>query len=363
MTGETIRAFPGMGLDNLPAAELAPDGKIVAAVRNIVEAGKVRAALGVWTAETGRWTDLAENPGLPSTRPFHFSADSKVLAFHGDDGSVRVWDLARTKLRLQLPATGGPPLGGVALSPDGKLLAREDREAKKVRIWDLGTGQELAELSDQPKTIGALAFSPDSKSLAGVDQPITIRLWDVAARKKVRDIRAHDFHVYHLAFTGDGTKLYAADGNGVSVWDPATGKPLDDRGGHRYTIWAAAWSPDGKRLASGAAYTDNVGRVWDPATGAKVLDLAGHKYGIEDVAYSLDGSLLATGSQDGTAKLWDPATGKELHTFAAGDGMVYRAGLLPRDGRFLVTGGKKGAARLGLGRPEGGAARFPTPAI
>ncbi|QJW94103.1 WD40 repeat domain-containing protein [Frigoriglobus tundricola] len=219
-------------------------------------------------------------------------------------------------------------------------LAREDRKTKKVRLWDVDEGKERPQLADQPEMLWqSLVFSPDGKTLVGMSHPVTIRIWDVSTGKKLRDIQAHDYQVFHLAFTGDGKRLYAADGHGVSIWDPTTGKPLDDVGGHRYTIDDAAWSPDGKRLASGAGYTDNVARVWDPATGRKLFDLVGHKSGIEQVAYNPAGSLLATGSQDGTARLWDAATGKELHAFAAKDGMVYAMTFTP-DGRFLVTGGR-----------------------
>jgi len=338
VSGKTTRTLPP--LNGIPVAELSPDGKVVAALRQEFIAGRVVSVFRIWSAETDRWTDLDETAGQPGRRAILFSADSTRVAYCTIDSAVQVWDVTSAKSVFQLPATASRSIEAVALSPDGKLLAREDQKATKVRIWDVDAGKERPELADQPEKLGqSLAFSPDGKTLAGIAHPITVRIWDVAAGKKLRDIRAHDYQVFHLAFTGDGKRLYAADGNGVSVWDPATGQPLDDVGGHRYTIADAAWAPDGKKLASGAAYTDNVARVWDPATGQKVFDLVGHKSGIERVAYSPDGALLATGSQDGTARLWDPATGKELHVFAAKDGMVYAMSFTP-DGRFLVTGGR-----------------------
>jgi RNA polymerase sigma factor (sigma-70 family) len=343
VTGKEIRTLPGLEGNSVDGPELAPDGKTVVAMRHVIRApGPVMSTLRVWESGKDRWTDLSENGprGAVPVR-FQFAADSKTFAAWRGDGTVEVWDVAKAKALLRLEATGGQFQEAFALSPDGKYLAREDRAAKKVRVWDVATGKELPELPDQPKEFGqTLAFAPDGKTLAGVDKPITIRLWDVPARKKVRDIQAHDYQVHHLAFAAGGKKIFAADGNHVSVWDPTTGEPLDDFGGHRYTIWAVAWSPDGKRLASGAAYTDNVGRVWDAQTGRNVFELRGHESGIEVTAYSPDGSLLATGSQDGTARLWDPATGKEIHSFNAKDGMVYAMAFSP-DGRYLVTGGRK----------------------
>ncbi|HEV3438545.1 MAG TPA: PQQ-binding-like beta-propeller repeat protein, partial [Gemmata sp.] len=340
VTGEEIRLLPWAAADS---SCVAPDGKTVVTIRGENRApGQFRFILSVWNNETKSWRDLFEDVGPPPIHPFQFSADSKILAFHGNDAAVRVWDVAGAKLLLQLLGNNQRD-EAVALSPNGKLLAKEDRAAKKVRVWEVSTGKELPELppyQPKPNGVGELAFSSDGKTLAGIDDRSTIRLWDVVARKKVRDIQANTSRIEQLVFTGDGKRLYVADGNGVSVWDPQTGKPLDDYGGHRYAISGVAWSLDGKWVTSGAGYADNVGRVWDSVTGRKVLDLIGHQIGIECVAYSPDGSLLATGSQDGTARLWNAATGKELHSFEAKDRMVYALAFSP-DGQFLVTGGEK----------------------
>ncbi|VTR96478.1 (myosin heavy-chain) kinase : Uncultured bacterium genome assembly Metasoil_fosmids_resub OS=uncultured bacterium PE=4 SV=1: Sigma70_r2: Sigma70_r4_2: WD40: WD40: WD40: WD40 [Gemmata massiliana] len=339
VTGEEIRSLPPIGVGPSP---IAPDGKSLAAFRRDQADGRGPLVLGVWSAATDRWTDFGEQPGVISHRQFHFSADAKVFALYGSDGSIRVWNVAGAKLLLERPANDRPLGEAVALSPDGKLLACEDRAARGVRVWDLSTGKELPGLFDQPRlngTGGVLAFSPDSKTLAGLDRLATIRLWDVTTRKKLRDIQVREYRVQDLAFAGNGERLFVAEGTRVSVWNPATGERLSETSGHLYEISDATWSPDGARVVSGGMYTDNVARVWDSATGRKVLDLAGHKSGVLRTAYSPDGAVLATGGQDGTVRLWEPGTGKELHSFAAKDGMVYALAFTP-DGRFLVSGGQ-----------------------
>ena len=339
VSGETIRKLPP--ISELSVAGLAPDGKTVAVLQRDIGAQGL-AAFRIWNADKERWTDLGPCSGQAVFHnPIQFSTDSKRVAYWLTDGSVSVWDAGTAKSLLQLPPTGQQFTEAVCFSPDGKLLAREDQKTTKVRMWDVDTGKELPELADQPERLGQfLAFSPDGKTLAGGAKATTIRIWDLGTRKKLRDIQVHDFQVFHAAFTGDGKRLFAADGRRVSVWDAATGKPVDDTGGHRYTISDATWSRDGTRVVSGASYTDNVARVWDATTGRKVLEFVGHKSGIERIAYSPDGSLLATGSQDGTVRLWEPVTGKELHSFVAKDGMV-RALTFTPDGKFLVSGGQK----------------------
>ncbi|QJW99655.1 WD40 domain-containing protein [Frigoriglobus tundricola] len=338
-TGARLRTLPPIKPFPLTPG-IAPNGKTLVAVHQVRAPGDNRSTLRVWDAGTEQWTDLDRAPGNPHQNAFYFSADSKTLAYHMLDGAVDVWDLSAGKCVLRLPATRPQALEPVALSADGGLLARH--AAAKLQVWNVKTGKELPAMADPPELFGygELAFSPDSKVLVGTKDQFTIRLWDVVAGKKLRDISSHSSMLRSVVLSSDGKRLYAADGNGVCVWDPATGKPLDDTGGHRYTIAAAAWSPDGKQLVSGGGYTDNIARVWDPNTGRKMSELVGHKSGVESVAYSPDGAVLATGSQDGTARLWDPTTGKELHSFAARDGMVYALAFTP-DGRFLVTGGRK----------------------
>ncbi|AMV27757.1 ECF RNA polymerase sigma factor SigE [Gemmata sp. SH-PL17] len=340
VSGELIRSFPSIG--DWSTAGPAPNGKSVAVLHRDFGAQGFVGAFRIWNLDKERWTELGPCSGQPAfNNPIRFSTDSKRVAYYLTDGSVWVWDVGAAKLLLQLPPTGQQFSEAVALSPDGKLLAREDQKTTKIQMWDVDTGKELPKLADQPERLGQfLAFSPDGKTLVGATNVNVLRIWDVAARKKLRDIQSHDFQVFQAAFTGDGKRLFVADGSRVSVWDPATGKPLDDTGGHRYVIHDATWSPDGARIVSGASYTDRVARVWDPTTGRKVLDLVGHTSGVESVAYSPDGTLLATGSQDGTVRLWEPATGKELHSFAAKDGMV-RGLVFTPDGKSLVSGGAK----------------------
>jgi transcription initiation factor TFIID subunit 5 len=58
-----------------------------------------------------------------------------MLAVAGDDGAVRLWDLA-TGTELRRVGGPGDPLTGVAFSPGGRQLAASGIDAD-IRLWDL----------------------------------------------------------------------------------------------------------------------------------------------------------------------------------------------------------------------------------
>ncbi|HKB04750.1 MAG TPA: sigma-70 family RNA polymerase sigma factor [Gemmataceae bacterium] len=347
VTGEDVRRLPDAARP--PARSgvgIAPDGKTVIGDRQVVspdDKGQRRLIeyeIRCWRGWADGWFTLTTIGRLPPKFHIGFSADSRRVAV-GLPNGAGVWDLTTERVLFRRPdARPAVEPNPVTLSPDGKLLAEADLVANKLRLWDVETEKEAHELPDQPARLGqAVAFSPDGKAVAAVVHPNQVRVWDLATRNKVCDYQVKGYQVRAVAFAPSG-RLVAADDSGVNIWDTATGKPAVDYGGHTYAVAGVAWSPDGKRLATGAAYTDALGRVWDPATGKKLLDLCGHQSGIEAVAYSPDGRLIATGSQDGTVRLWAADSGQELHAFDAKDGMVYALTFSP-GGRYLVSGGRR----------------------
>src|SRR6516225_9731708 len=90
-------------------------------------------------------------------------------------------------------------VAAVAFSPDSKTLASAGAD-NVVRLWDVGSGKEKAVLKGHTDYVCAVAFSPDGKTLATGSYDRTARLWDVVTGQGVGLMREHKGVVACVAF-------------------------------------------------------------------------------------------------------------------------------------------------------------------
>src|SRR5205814_7553860 len=118
----------------------------------------------------------------------------------------------------------------VAFSPDSKTLASASYDGA-LKLWDMATGKERATLGEYKGCLGCVAFSHDGKTLASgaIGSPVyfpdlkDVKLWDVATGKVRTTLKGHTGHVHSVAFSPDGKTLASASGDDtVRVWDVIT---------------------------------------------------------------------------------------------------------------------------------------------
>jgi WD40 repeat protein len=81
-----------------------------------------------------------------------------------------------------------------------KYLEKKPPDSIGVCVWDVTSGRELLRI---PGTAGALALSPDEKTLAAADYN-TIHLWELASGKERARFTGHRHNILTLAFSPDG---------------------------------------------------------------------------------------------------------------------------------------------------------------
>src|SRR5262249_6799513 len=75
-----------------------------------------------------------------------YSPDGATLAIGCTDGSIKLWDVARSAIRLTLPGAKRAARA-LAYAPVGKLLAAA-YDDRTVKLWDPVTGTESMTLKD-----------------------------------------------------------------------------------------------------------------------------------------------------------------------------------------------------------------------
>jgi serine/threonine protein kinase/WD40 repeat protein len=144
----------------------APDGKTV-----VVASGNELRVLEVPSLrERGRYLSHTEN-----VRSVAVSPDGKTLASGSHDKTAILWNVATKVERACLKGHKGPVL--VRLSPDGKTLATSSTADGFVKLWDVATGKERATLTDHPKGVADMQFSPKGQTLAVQCRDQSLRIW------------------------------------------------------------------------------------------------------------------------------------------------------------------------------------------
>ena len=198
----------------------------------------------------------------------------------------------------------------VAIAPDGSWLASAGEDGT-VRIWDVATGQERAALTGHAGTVAAVAIAPDGSWLAAGGGDGTVRIWDVATGRERAALTGHTSGVVAVAIAPDGSWLASGgEDRTVRIWDvatePGTGRPgrADRAAGclrWRWRRMAAGWPrpPGTGRCGSGMRPPGRNGPCLTRPTAT----------GVPAVAVAPDGSWLASVGWDGTVRIWDAATG------------------------------------------------------
>jgi WD40 repeat protein len=78
----------------------------------------------------------------------------------------------------------------LAFAPDSKTLASGGEDCS-VRLWSPMTGKELRRFGEHADKISALAFSADGKLLASGSRDGVIRFWEVGSGRELRQFVGH----------------------------------------------------------------------------------------------------------------------------------------------------------------------------
>jgi WD40 repeat protein len=336
---------------------LSPDGKTLLVFGSERKDGRVR--LTLFDADTGkerkRLTVPAPAAGEGARLAFAVSADGQsvvlgradtttvVVDFDGGEGPFVLGRAASTEDRDRV----------VAISPDGNWVAAD--EFGRVVVWNAVLGRQVPALKQVRGLVSALAFSPDSKTLACASRSGLVQQWDTRRWAPIAPPDGHTDSVAGVAVSPDGkTAVTAGADRTVRVWEVAGGAEvravnLED------SPDSVHFAPDGRSVVISAS---EFGRGRKFGTKFARLDLTGGSESVagelgkgfgEDwpasrvVGFGPDGKTFLTRRRR-TITLWGwPAGTKRRAVDIAADGVPAdelncRSAALSPDGRLLAVG-------------------------
>ena len=274
------------------------------------------------------------------------SKDGKLLAVQTGGDKVALWDLT-TQPPVTVTEFTDAGLKGLAFSPDDRLLAVAGRNARgepTVDLWDM-QARKLGSTLNHSAPVRSLAFSPDGKLLATFDDTGTVKVVEWRSSQLLTCLTAlppRRSEAGVVTFSPDGNRLAVGEDYGtirVVRWPSGSVIPIQTQTSDGVT--ALAFSPDSKVLAAGFAYSSGAIRLWDSESGEPRGQLTNHTGFVCALAFSPDGQRLASASADQTIRIWSIPDQAQLGRLQGHQGEVLALTFVP-DGRKLISGCKDG---------------------
>jgi WD40 repeat protein len=313
--------------DAITAVALSSDGRHVAACPTGAT------TIQVWNLEDGTAAAPFHSPNREQLRVLAWSPDGRLLAagYNSPDKGLVVWDVATRQCQHQQILNLGVVFT-LTFSPDSRRLAVGCNQGAAVFDTSAFPQRPFPVQGDQ---VHSLAFSPDGRLLFIASEAVgVVRLWDLASNRQLAELK-HPGGPFAVALSRDGGTLFTASRKSLRAWNLRGPEEKLVLFGHDGGVPHVAFSPDGKLLASSGK--DHTVRIWNPATGEplqKLPDLPGQ---VEAVAFSPDGRKLAAADMAGTLRLWEVSSWKDLPTADQGLGRIWTIAFGP-DGYFAAGG-------------------------
>jgi eukaryotic-like serine/threonine-protein kinase len=238
------------------------------------------------------------------------------------DGTISVRHAADDHELAQFRARGDQKVGVLAFSPDGRHLAALNQPGASLSVWDV---ERRADVLNDPGPISgwsAFAFAPDGRRLVLAHRDGEVLVYDLATRRIIAR-RPGPGPAQVLAIRGDGDRIAVLDAEkspACRILETETGQlvrkiPLPAAGNH------LAWSPDGASLATTGS--DRKIYLWDVATGIRTATVEGFVNDGVRTAFHPAGTLLASTGWEHRISLSDPVLGRPWLRLAGDTDLVF----------------------------------------
>lgn len=318
----------------------------------------------IWNGVTGALIkDIGEGYGQSAATAMHSGAPLLALARRDrTNRQIDIWNTVEAKIVHTFET--GQPVVAVAFDNADRLASREEDGA--IRLWNVATGGETAQIKEKLPGTLAMAFAVTGElvtfSKSGVVQKWnaedgTLRATFDTNLGLVDRVETSPMAELAVVFRAKSPTSYKVDKSRrndnepwveekhcapcvAEIWDLSQGISLGTFTEHREALFnEVAISPDLLAIAIRDPLDAKRVLLWNVARREPGPILVGHTSEVQRLAFSYDGRLVGTASWDRTGRVWNASTGKPLSVLR-GHGDYVNSIAFDRQGQRVVTGSR-----------------------
>ena len=239
------------------------------------------------------------NPSTVKSLPTHisrgvvyvrFSKDSRTLISSHDPTGCRLWDIVHRQVKQTFYLPRPNSLGVISISRSRELLAALE-ENRIIRVWNLVSDTQVAELTEKYKGVTRMTFSPSEEYLVTTNIRKIINIWHLASSTQIAELSQNPSRINRMGFSRTGEYFVSFYGDSFTIWDTIRWEKR-----HHVPLpvvqsskrWQLRFQPNGNHLIS--SVLDGPTLVWDIKSGKQI--------GALDTTVCLDTSLYKATQQN-----------------------------------------------------------------